>query len=122
MALPLTIANTVRLNPNFSDIVSQPLPIIHVDQLQPGVFVSLELGWLDHPFLVNSFLIKDADQLAALRELWLSHFSYDPQRSTNKQLPLLDEAATDIPAHITASNRRLMDEKRVRTGRLDEHR
>ena len=91
MALPLALANTKRLIPNFSDIVSQPLPIVHVDQLQPGVFVSLELGWLDHPFLVNSFLIKDADQLAALRELGLSHFSYDPQRSTNKPLPLLGD-------------------------------
>ena len=122
MALPLALANTKRLIPNFSDIMSQPLPIVHVDQLQPGVFVSLELGWLDHPFLVNSFLIKDADQLAALRELGLSHFSYDPQRSTNKPLPLLGEAATDIPAHITAANRRLMDEKRGRTGRMAEHR
>ena len=29
---------------------------IDVRQLQPGLYVSLGLRWMDHPFLFNSFL------------------------------------------------------------------
>lgn len=33
---------------------------IVVDQLQPGMYVhDLNCGWLDHPFLTNSFFVKD---------------------------------------------------------------
>lgn len=33
---------------------------IAVDQLQPGMYVhDLNCGWLDHPFLTNSFFVKD---------------------------------------------------------------
>lgn len=98
------------------------LPMVHIDQLQPGVFVSLNLGWLDHPFLVNSFLIKEAGQLATLRELGLSHVAYDPQRSKSKPLVLQSDPAACASGHITPENQRLMDEKRTRTGRMAQHR
>jgi putative nucleotidyltransferase with HDIG domain len=99
----------------------QPLPIVHIDQLQPGIFVSLNLGWLDHPFLVSFFLIKEAEQLATLRELGLSHVSYDPQRSKSKPLVLQSAPAVCAPMHITPENQHLMDEKRARTGRMAQH-
>ncbi|MFZ4623890.1 MAG: HD-GYP domain-containing protein [Rhodoferax sp.] len=98
------------------------LPMVHIDQLQPGMFVSLNLGWLDHPFLVNSFLIKEAEQLATLRELGLSHVAYDPQRSKSKPLVLQSDPAACASGHITPENQRLMDEKRTRTGRMAQHR
>ncbi len=102
--------------------MSQPLPTIHINQLQPGMFVSLDLGWLDHPFLVNSFLIKDEEQLATLRELGLSHVSHDPQRSKNTPLTLAGEPEPVAPRHITPENQLLMADKHTRTGRMTAHR
>lgn len=86
------------------------------------MFVSLDLGWLDHPFLVNSFLLKDEQQLATLRELGLSHVSYDPQRSKSTPLVLAGEAAAVLPRHLTPESQLLMTEKLARTGRMTAHR
>lgn len=68
--------------------MSDSLPLVHIDQLQIGMFVSLDMAWLEHPFLVNSFLIKNEKQLATLREIGLRMVSYDPQRSDAQPLPL----------------------------------
>lgn len=102
--------------------MSIPLPQLHVDQLQPGIFVALELGWLEHPFLVNSFLITDEKQLVAVRELGLRMVAYDPQRSHAKPLSLAQEIDAPAPPAVSAQNRLLMDEKRARTGRMAAHR
>lgn len=106
--------------------VLAPLPQVHIDQLQSGIFVSLDMGWLDHPFPVNSFLIKSADQIDTLRELGLQMVSFDRQRShvapLPLSLPLKAEPAVATPVNITLKNVRLMDEKRTRTGRTTAHR
>ena len=94
-------------------MVSDELPLVHIDQLRLGTFVSLDLGWLEHPFLVNSFVIKTEKQLATLRELGLHMVAYDPLRSQNQPLPLeLEPQAPKMPL-ITPENQRLIDEKRV---------
>ena len=102
--------------------MSTSLPLVHIDQLTLGMFVSLDLGWLEHPFLVNSFLIKSDEQLATLRELGLRMVAYDPQRSIMSPLALAQEPAMPEAPHITPQNQRLMDEKRARTGRMATHR
>jgi HD-GYP domain-containing protein (c-di-GMP phosphodiesterase class II) len=102
--------------------VSLSLPLVHIDQLQPGMFVSLDLGWLDHPFLVNSFLIKNEKQLATLRELGLHMVSYDPQRSETQPRPLEAEPEALVTPQINPENQRLIEEKRMRIGRMTAHR
>ena len=62
--------------------MSESLPVVGVEQLQVGMFVSLDLPWLDHPFMVNSFRINSPEQLKTLRELGLSKIAFDPTRST----------------------------------------
>lgn len=98
------------------------LPLVHVDQLQVGVFVSLDLSWADHPFLVNSFLIKNEKQLRTLRELGLPNVAYDPVRSKAKPLALGQQPKPVEAPHIGADDLRLMQEKRQRAGRMLEHR
>ena len=97
-------------------------PLIHIDQLQAGMFVSLDLSWMDHPFLTNSFLIKDEKQLATLREMGLRMISFDPARSTTQALPLESEPTTPEIPKTNGENQLLMDEKRARGGRMTMHR
>ena len=42
---------------------------IAIDQLVVGMYVhDLDCGWIDHPFLTNQFLVKDAPMLRKVRE------------------------------------------------------
>ena len=44
---------------------------IAVDQLQPGMYVhDLNCGWLDHPFLTNSFFVKDEAVTRRVDGIW----------------------------------------------------
>ena len=98
--------------------IADSLPLVHIDQLQQGMFVSLGLSWLEHPFLVNSFLIKSEKQLATLRELGLRMVAYDPRRSEAAPLPLEKEPEVPEALQVNAVDQRLMQEKLTRTGRM----
>lgn len=54
---------------------------IDIRQARVGLFVSLDLSWLDHPFLTSSFKIKDEKQLDLLKRLGLTTLRYNPERS-----------------------------------------
>jgi hypothetical protein len=86
------------------------------------MFVSLDMGWLEHPFLVNSFLIKNDKQLATLRELGMHMVAYDPQRSDQQPRPLEIEPDEPKVQQVTPENQRLIDEKHIRVGRMAAHR
>lgn len=60
---------------------------LDIGQLRVGVYVHLDLGWMDHPFTFSSFLIRDEDQIATLRRLGLQRIRYDPLRSEASPLP-----------------------------------
>jgi hypothetical protein len=64
---------------------------IDVKQLQPGLYVSLGLRWMDHPFLFSSFRISKPEQVEKLRALGLRNIVYHPARSTVRPLPLPPE-------------------------------
>ncbi|WP_228111809.1 HD-GYP domain-containing protein [Zoogloea sp. 1C4] len=55
--------------------------LVTPEQLCVGLFVHLDLPWFSHPFSFNSFKIRSADQLKTLRELGVTRFRYDPERS-----------------------------------------
>jgi putative nucleotidyltransferase with HDIG domain len=65
---------------------------ISVDQLQVGVYVYLDVGWMAHPFSFNNFKIRDEEQLKTIRQLGLKEVRWDPLRSDLK--PLTREAAS----------------------------
>lgn len=54
---------------------------IHPDDLRIGLYIHLDLGWMDHPFTFSNFKIKDEEQISKIRELNLKKIRYDPMRS-----------------------------------------
>lgn len=51
------------------------------DQLCIGLYIHLDLGWMQHPFAFSHFRIKDAEQLRKIHALNLKQIRYDPARS-----------------------------------------
>lgn len=54
---------------------------VAVEQLRPGVFIRLDRrNWFSHPFLFNSFKIKDEQQIRVLRELDIREVTCVPEK------------------------------------------
>ena len=62
---------------------------IEVGQLRVGLFVHLDLGWMDHPFTVSNFKLKDEDQISKIKKIGLKKLRYDPKRSDCEPLPIV---------------------------------
>jgi HD-GYP domain-containing protein (c-di-GMP phosphodiesterase class II) len=102
--------------------MSDSLPVVNVDQLQVGMFVSLDMPWMDHPFLVNSFRITSEKQLLTLRELGLGQIAYDPARSDAEPLPADLEHPAPPPPPLEPEDREQIEAKRQRAERMRMHR
>jgi putative nucleotidyltransferase with HDIG domain len=66
---------------------------ISVDQLRVGLYIRLE-GWMDHPFLFNSFRIRNEKQIQTLRALGIQQVLYVREKS---DLPPLPPPRADAP-------------------------
>jgi putative nucleotidyltransferase with HDIG domain len=75
---------------------------ISVDQLQVGVYVYLDVGWMHHPFGFNNFKIRSNDQLSTIRQLGLKSVRWDPLRSDHAPLPLPDAVAVAVGSNSSA--------------------
>ena len=92
---------------------------VSVDRLQPGVFISLgELRWLDHPFLLNRFLLSSQEQIKVLRSLGLKTVEWDPERSTARPLPETTEPPPEEVDFSSSVLNSMLDAKRSRTERV----
>jgi len=67
---------------------------ISIDQVQVGLYIRLE-DWMDHPFLFNSFKIRNEKQIQTLRALGIRHVIYVRDKS---DLPPLPPPAVETPA------------------------
>ncbi len=56
-------------------------PRILVDQLTVGIHIRLKGGWLEHPFLLNSFKIKRRGQIEALKQSGIRYVEWVPEKS-----------------------------------------
>jgi len=54
---------------------------IDTRQLRVGLYVHLDLGWLNHPFPFSHFKLTSEDQIETLRGLGLTQVRYSPERS-----------------------------------------
>ena len=54
---------------------------VAVADLQIGMFVHLDLGWMAHPFPLSSFRIACNEEIATLRGLGLSELRWIPEKS-----------------------------------------
>ena len=55
--------------------------MIDMQALSVGMFIHLDIGWMSHPFPLNSFKITDSGQIATLRSLGLRQLRWSPQLS-----------------------------------------
>ena len=67
---------------------------ITLDQLCVGLYISLDMRWMDHPFTFGHFRIKSEAQIQTLHGLGKSHFRYSPELSQGV-LPLPVAGALD---------------------------
>ncbi|MDI1310368.1 MAG: HD-GYP domain-containing protein [Methylotenera sp.] len=87
---------------------------IDVSQLQVGIYVHLDLGWMDHPFTLSNFKIKDEEQISQIKKTGLTRLRYDPSRSDCEPLPVKIESPVDeiinqetpaIPEPVSSADR-----------------
>jgi HD-GYP domain-containing protein (c-di-GMP phosphodiesterase class II) len=67
---------------------------IAIDELRVGMFVHLDLGWMQHPFPVGSFRITHEQQIEKIRGLGLRELRWSPEKSRLAA----DAAAASAPA------------------------
>lgn len=110
---------------------------ISVEQLQIGVYVYLDVGWMNHPFSFNNFKIRSEEQLQTIRSLGLKQVRWDPARSDIKPLakgaapaetvenPAIEAAEAALAEGVapeTGEIAGMMQAKQQRIQRLAEHR
>ena len=66
---------------------------IDVDQLRVGMYIHLDLGWMQHPFPVGSFRISQAQQIEKIRSLGLKQLRWSPEKSDPAALRPADAVA-----------------------------
>jgi len=98
-------------------MATNPLHFIDVDQLLVGLYVHLDLGWMDHPFPLSNFKLKDAEQIAKIKQTGLKTLRYDPTRSDCAPQPL--GLSADNSAVVTATAAIIPDIK-TKTERLKQ--
>lgn len=91
------------------------------EQLCAGLYIHLDLKWMDHPFPFSSFKIKNDEQLAAIRQLGLPRIRVEPGKSACKPLPAVsqDEKANMPPAAASPADSEATKEKKERIEQLN---
>jgi putative nucleotidyltransferase with HDIG domain len=54
---------------------------IDIDDLRIGMYIYVDLGWIHHPFALNSFKISSQEQIDTLRKLGLRRIRWSPEKS-----------------------------------------
>lgn len=80
----------------------RPPRFIDISQLRKGLFVQLDMGWMEHPFQVGNFKVTSDEQLQTLRSLGLSQVRVDPVRSDAAAWNALEAALHVAPAEVGA--------------------
>lgn len=102
---------------------TNPAHFIDVDQLMVGLYVHLDLGWMDHPFPLSNFKLKDAEQIAKIKKIGLKKLRYDPSRSDCEPQSLGAEtttAETTTDAGISASAAAIKPNTEAKSQRLKQ--
>lgn len=97
---------------------------VDIARLRIGLYIHLDLGWMAHPFSLNSFKIRTEEQIEIIRNLGLERIRYDPARSDAAPLAEADGDSPPQPsATLTpAAESPEIQAKRARRERLDQQR
>lgn len=79
-----------------------PPQFISPAELKIGMYIYLDIGWMDHPFPVNSFEIRTEEQITKLRGLGLQQLRYAPEKSHVALAPTVAAHATKSPVESAA--------------------
>jgi HD-GYP domain-containing protein (c-di-GMP phosphodiesterase class II) len=101
-----------------------PKQPINPSQLCIGLFVILDLPWMKHSFMSNSFKIKNEKQLAELKSLGLKQVIYDPDKSDAEPLPLeaVKETSEVSAPEPSEQDTAMWEEKQARIKKMKERR
>lgn len=95
---------------------------IQTRQLQPGMYVYIDLGWMDHPFPLNRFKIKSEEQIRTIRALGIQEIRYSPAGSEVPPLQITPEPAVPAKPAVSPELVAMLQEKQERKIRLEQHR
>ena len=97
---------------------------ITVDRIQPGLHVRLPVKWNEHPFLLNSFKIKDDAQVQVIRHLGIKHVYINPNQSDTSPLPAnhVSEQDLDTDLQVSLKAERMWKDKHERIETLSSYR
>jgi putative nucleotidyltransferase with HDIG domain len=84
--------------------------LIDIDELQVGMFIHLDLGWMRHPFPLSNFRISSEEQLQILRKLGLKQVRWSPAQSQLKVNP--DTAPPPAEAPVLSAEQRIAEARR----------
>ncbi len=79
-------------------------PKINVSDLRLGLYVHLDLGWMDHPFPLGSFKITSQQQIDTIRTLGLQKVRYSPEKSDPEPEATADTVPTNESPALESSN------------------
>lgn len=88
--------------------------LIEVSRLHVGMYVHLDLGWMDHPFSLSSFRIRSQEQIDIIRSLGIERIRYSPDNSEPDPADIGAQAATVPGESGAAAETPEMAEKRRR--------
>lgn len=93
---------------------------IDISQLCVGLYVYLDLGWLEHSFPLSNFKIKNDKQILAIKQLGLKSIRVSPRRSDCRPLVLQAEAQPEVVCEVvkTAEEIEAINNKKARMERL----
>ena len=99
-----------------------------IKDLKVGHFINLPIGWTSHPFILNSFIIKDERQLQIVQHLGLATISVDISRSkiaqasgSNQSTPAAnDQALAEQLAQQVRKNTETVAQQTVRKEKQEQ--
>jgi len=64
--------------------------------LRIGLFIRVDYGWMEHPFVRNSFLISSPSEISIIQKHQLTKLLYDPGRSHADALAAMAKPASEV--------------------------
>ncbi len=96
------------------------IKLIGVNQLRPGMYVQdVNCSWMDHPFVTNSFLVKDTQRINEIRALGVRELYIDTARGSDVEGEgvSVDQLRQDVDARMVEIAQELQIEpKRIDLG------
>jgi putative nucleotidyltransferase with HDIG domain len=94
---------------------------IQAAQLQLGMYVYIDLGWMDHPFPMNRFKIKSEEQIQTIRALGIKNIRYSPANSDVLPLSAKPVLTAPVVPEISPELAAMLQEKQEQRVRLEQH-